>query len=63
VQIHSSTQKPHDAFVAVPYQDYWFWIDDKDVRSKNVFSFLLFVFALTETGGKEKVPVVTIPAG
>lgn len=25
--------------------------------------FLMFIFTLTETGGKEGVPVVTIPAG
>jgi hypothetical protein len=63
VQIHSSPQKPHDAFVTIPFRDHWFWIDDKDVLSKNVFSFLMFIFTLTETGQKEGVPIVTIPAG
>ena len=63
VRIHSSPQKPRDAFVTVPFRDHWFWIDDKDVLSKNVFSFLMFIFTLTETGQKEGVPIVTIPAG
>jgi hypothetical protein len=49
--------------VAVPYRDYWFWIDDRDVPSKAMFSFLMFVFTLTETGGKNATPVITIPAG
>lgn len=63
VWIHSSAQRPVDAFAAVPFRGYWFWIDDKDILSKNVFSFLMFVFTLTETGGKEGTPIVTIPAG
>jgi hypothetical protein len=63
VKIHSSPQKPRDAFVTVPFRNHWFWIDDKDVLSKNVFSFLMFIFTLTETGEKGGVPIVTIPAG
>lgn len=63
VKIHNSPQKPNDAFVAVPFRNHWFWIDDRDVLSKNVFSFLMFIFTLTETREKEGVPIVTIPAG
>lgn len=63
VQIHSSRERPADAFVAVPYRDYWFWIDDCDLQSKRMFSFLMFIFTLVETGGQEGAPIVTIPAG
>jgi hypothetical protein len=63
VQIHSAPQRPRDAFVSVPFRDHWFWIDDKDVRSKNAFSFLMFIFTLTETGEREGAPSVTISAG
>jgi hypothetical protein len=63
IRIHSSTSKPEDAIVAVPYRGYWFWIDDRDRASKSIFSFLMFIFTLTETGGKDATPVVTIPAG
>lgn len=63
IQIHSSSQRPAVPFVAVPFRGYWFWIDDKDVMSKGAFSFLMFIFTLTETGGKEGTPIVTIPAG
>jgi hypothetical protein len=55
--------KPDDALVAVPYRGYWFWIDDRDMPSKAMFSFLMFIFTLTETGGKDSTPIVTIPAG
>lgn len=63
IMIHSSTDKPDDAFIDVPYRKYWFWIDDRDLKSKALFSFLMFIFSLTETGGKEGAPVVTISAG
>jgi hypothetical protein len=63
IRIHSSTDKPKDAFIAVPYQNYWFWIDKRDLQSKSFFSFLLNIFSLTETGGKESAPIITVPAG
>jgi len=63
IRIHSSTDKPEDAFIAVPYRTHWFWIDDRDLRSKMLFSFLMIIFSLTETGGKEGAPIITVPAG
>jgi hypothetical protein len=63
IKIHSSLNKPDDALVAVPYRGYWYWIDDRDMPSKAMFSFLMFIFTLTETGGKDSTPIVTIPAG
>lgn len=63
IRVGSSLERPAEAFVAVPYRGYWFWIDDRDMPSKRVFSFMHFIFALTETGGKESLPVVTIPTG
>jgi hypothetical protein len=63
IRIQSSREKPGDAFLAIPYRDHWFWIDDKDLRSKLIFSFTTYLFALTETGGgKENAPIITIPA-
>jgi hypothetical protein len=63
IAILSSKQRPEDAFVAVPYKDHWFWIDDRDFASKRTFAFLMILFSLTETGGREGLPVVTIPSG
>jgi hypothetical protein len=61
IRIASSTERPADAFLAVPYRGYWFWIDDRDMPSKRLFSFMYFIFTLVETGGKESAPVLTIP--
>jgi hypothetical protein len=63
LSIHSSTLKPSDAFLAINYRNYWFWIDDRDFGSKALFTFLYFLTSLTETGGKEGAPIVTIPIG
>jgi hypothetical protein len=63
LRIHSSSSKPDDAFVSVSYRDHWFWLDDRDMFSKRMFSFLMFVFTLVETGDKAPAPLVTIPAG
>ena len=64
IRIHSSLDRPNDTFIAVPYRNHWFWIDDRDYRSKALFSFLMFMFSLTETGGgKEGAPIITVPTG
>lgn len=61
--IHAREEKPKDAFVSVKYHEYWFWIDDKDLGSKQLFSFLMILFTLSETGGFRDAPIVTVPAG
>lgn len=63
VRIHSSAEKPADAFVAVEYRGSWFWIDDRDLTSKRLFSFLMFVMTLNETGSRDGAPIMTISAG
>jgi hypothetical protein len=62
IKIKSSKDEPEKAFVAVRYENHWFWIDKRDFASKRVFGFLMILFSLTETGGKEGLPIVTIPA-
>jgi hypothetical protein len=61
IRIQSSSGMPGDAFVSVPYRDFHFWIDDRDLMSKKIFSFLMFVFTLVETGEKGAAPIVTVP--
>lgn len=63
IKVHSTPDKPERAFVSVKYKDYWFWIDDGDFYSKRVFTFMMILFSLTERGGKESLPLITIPAG
>jgi hypothetical protein len=63
IRILSSPESPADAFAAVPYRQDWYWIDDKDLASKRLFSFIMFLFTLTETGEKQGAPIITVPVG
>jgi len=62
VKISHSKDPPEDTFVSVKYRDHWFWIDDRDLNTKRAFAFLMILFSLSETGGSEGLPLVTIPA-
>lgn len=62
IRVHSGGKKPEDAFVAVPYRDHFFWIDDRDIHSKSMFFFLMILFSFTERGqGEQAAPVLTVP--
>ena len=63
IHIKSGTEKPADPFIEVQYENYWYWIDATDFASKRVFSFLMLILMLAETGEGGKLPVLTIPAG
>lgn len=62
VRVRSSSSKPSDTFVAVPYRNTWFWIDDCDLKSKRAFAFMMLLFTLSDPGQKEGLPLITIPA-
>jgi hypothetical protein len=62
-RLKHSKEFPGDAFTAVHYRDYWFYIDDRDLISKRTFAFLMILFSILETGGTEGLPLVPIPAG
>jgi hypothetical protein len=62
IRIGNTVERPADAFAAVRYRGHWFAIDDHDMPSKRLFTFLMFLFTLVETGGKEGAPIVTISA-
>jgi hypothetical protein len=53
---------PKDVFVAIPYRGNWYYIDDRDLKSKRTFSFMMLLFTLADTGEKDPLPLVTIPA-
>ena len=60
IRIHADKSQPADAFVAVKYRNYWYWIDDRDFRSKGIFTFLMIIMTLAEKGENVQAPVVTI---
>jgi hypothetical protein len=55
---------PHNAAVSVKYRGYWFYIDDRDYRTKTTFFTLSKILALQiRVGGAEGLPVLTLPIG
>ena len=58
--VHSGKDKPAEAFVAVPYEGLWFWIDRRDLPSKAALSVVTLLFNFLE-GGSTASPVLTIP--
>jgi hypothetical protein len=62
VSIKCSKDKPADAFAAVHYRDQWFWVDDRDWRTKRAFTAIMFLFTMTQNSGAETLPTITIPA-
>jgi hypothetical protein len=63
ITVAQSVDRPEHAFTAVKYKEHWFSIDDRDFESKRSFAVLMLLFSLTESSGKEGLPLVTIPAG
>ena len=61
--VHSGPDKPDSSFAATRYDDFWYWIEPTDLRSKQVFTLMLFLTTLTDAGGKSNDPVLTIPTG
>ena len=62
IKVLSGSQRPGDAFVAIPYRGQWFWVEDKDYPSKTMFSFLLILLSLTDVDPGKGAPIITIPA-
>jgi hypothetical protein len=61
-RIRSGKDKPATSFAAVNYRGYWYWIDEGDLLTKRALTAIIYFFTLAETGGNEKLPLVTIPA-
>jgi hypothetical protein len=57
IRILGNTSKPADAFVLIHYNNLWFWVDHRDLRSKATLTFLLILMTLADTGKKAPSPV------
>ncbi len=60
-QIKSAKEYPQQAFLAVPYKDYWFYIADNDLKSKSTFMLLSQLFDLQAGQQQYNGPTLTLP--
>lgn len=58
--INSGKNPPPDSYASVFYKGYWFWIDDQDEQTKRLFTFLMILFSISETGQAIATPVLSI---
>ncbi len=60
-KIHSSQSFPKNAFLAVNYRGYWFYIADNDLQSKSTFMLLTQLFELQSGQNQFDGPTLTVP--
>jgi hypothetical protein len=60
-KVHSSHSYPDNAFLAVKYRDYWFYIADNDLQSKSTFLLLTQLFELQSGQNQVDGPTLTVP--
>jgi hypothetical protein len=61
ISIRSGPEASGDAFASVRYRNQWFWIEDRDVQSKQMFTFLMFTFSLVDISSEKAAPILTVP--
>jgi len=61
VMVRSAKSKPEGSFASIQYRDSWFWIDDHDLVTKKVFSFIMLAFTLMDKGQQETQLQLTVP--
>jgi len=61
LQIKSSRKRPSDAYLAVRHRGHWFYVDDRDRKTKVAFNALYDLWQLSVKGpSSEATPVTTI---
>lgn len=63
VQSRKSKKRPEEAYVAVFYEGYWYYIDKKDRDTKATFALLLEVSRLELQSSESNAPLLTLPLG
>ena len=61
--IKSSKSEPSNATLRIKYQDYWFYIKDNDLESRETFAMLNALYAVIGGTVPGAHPVLTLPVG
>ena len=60
-KVKSAKKKPKEAFVAVPYEGEWYWIEREDLKSKQTLAAVTLLMHFLESGTGRSTPILTIP--
>jgi hypothetical protein len=66
VHVYKGHRSPKNAYVAVPYRGYWYYIDDADSTTKATFALMLQLSRLDFARLREGIgakPLLTLPVG
>lgn len=64
LKVHSSPTRPASAWLAIPYRDQWFYIEESDLNSRRTLGLLNSLMRLEiSAGGSRNVPLLTLPLG
>ena len=62
-KMRSSKDRPENAFAAVRFHDYWYYIDHNDITSKRALSLIIILFRLQAPTPAGAAPILTLPTG
>ena len=60
IHIRVADARPADAFQAIEYRGHWYYIDDRDVHSKNTFTLMQILMSMAKDGSGSVGPLISI---
>jgi len=63
LRVRSQVEPPEDAYVAVLFEGYWFYIPQSDHQSKKSFGLLEYLFQMQAPQAPTVGPLLTVPTG
>ncbi len=60
IHIRVADTRPSNAFQAIEYRGYWYYIDDRDVNSKNTFTLMQILMSMAKDGTGSVGPLISI---
>jgi len=60
IHIRVAESKPAYAFLAIEYRGHWYYIDDRDVKSKNTFTVMQVLMSMANNGSGSVGPLISI---
>jgi len=52
--------KPENAYLSINYRGHWYYIDDRDVKSKNTFGVMQMLMSMAKDGSGSVAPLISI---